>query len=843
MTSKYTLYIGESVSGELYPNLVSDNESQIGVKVVALSGLIEFLEVHLGSRSINEPLPLQLESYLQAIEKVKASSFYEESLKADGYAVAADLYKKRNDLIESGFSLTFDQAMPKRLNDLVKIEEHFKLKHSLPDRALRVLALLKKSSTVPVGKIVLLRPLDSFDSLYKSIISTLKEKGAEVVEKEKLSFEPKIFKITAKNEFEAALAARHILARTPDACTYLTSGGEVLDFYNQINGSPSMGAEVSSYARPILQLILLTAEFLWEPLDPRRVIEFLNLPIKPLSGKLARKLASTLADSPGFGGTPWLRAIEDYKKEEIDEVVRNKNLERVIFLFERTRYPKSSAPIKDIVELFSYLAKYLRGMNKIIESEIINSICKLLALVANRCTTLSKLELGKLLENNISAMDFSERVKEVGHISHFLSAENVQGPINNLIWYPFCDQSGAAGLSFWNKSERDYLSKVGVVLVPAFEKLKIKMDLERSLLSSSKDNVYLIIPETFGGEITSAHPLINKIKPDELLFKDLMAGLLENTKVKLLPTIRGKWTLKNPELFRTRSSESYSSLEKLFYYPFLYLLDYQAKLSSHSALSVSDDFKLKGNFSHKLFEFFFDTHKTPDLIGQEIAKKWFSENFDRLIDEYAIIWRLEGNETTLSEVKNETLRGLTTLCQHLVESNWTVDEMEKDIKDTAFGSSFGGSMDMTLIRGNEKCVLDLKFAGTKYGKIMEKNKELQLGLYSKIYGKPTFAFTAYYIIADAKLYAKEGTAFKRPNNNPVNNHSDKYQELWEKMEATHDARREELKNGEVIIRDEITAGLYEDSDLAGEEFLDLSEEEGSRYHDYQVLLGFKRGGV
>jgi hypothetical protein len=843
MTNKYTLYVGESVSQELYPNLVSDNESLVGVKVVSLSGLIDFLEVHLGLRSIIEPLPLQLEAYLQALTKVSAGSFYEASLKADGYAVAADLYKKRNDLLESGLKLTFDQAMPKRLNDLVSIEDNFNLKHSLPDRAVRILNQLKKSSGVPVKKVILLRPLDSFASLYQSIISTLKEKGADVVEKTKLSFEPKVISIKVKNEFEAALAARQLHARAANTTSYINGGAEVLDLYNQINGSPSMGAEVSSCARPILQLILLTAEFLWAPLDPRRVIEFLNLPIKPLSGKLARKLASTLADSPGFGGTPWLRAIEEYKKEEIDEEVRNKNLERVIFLFERTRHPKSSAPIKDIVELFSYLAKYLRGMNKIIESEIINSICKLLALVANRCTSLSKLELDKLLENNILAMDYSERIKEVGHISHFTSAENVQGPINNLIWYPFCDQSGAAGLTFWNKSEREYLSKVGVILTPEFEKLKIKRDLERSLLTSSKENVYLIIPETLGGEITSAHPLINEMKPDELLFKDLMVGLLEDTKVKLLPAIRGKWTIKNPEHFKARNSESYSSLEKLFYYPFLYLLDYQAKLSSHSALSVSDDFKIKGNFSHKLFEFFFNTHKTPDQMGQDIAKKWFSDNFDRMIDEYAIIWRLDGNETKLSEVKNETLRGLTTLCQHLVESNWSVDEMEKDIKDTAFGSPFGGSMDMTLTRGNEKCVLDLKFAGTKYGKLLENNKELQLGLYSKIYGKPTFAFTAYYIISDAKLLAKEMSAFKRPNNNPVNNHSDKYQELWDKMEATHNARREELKNGEVIVRDQITAGLFEDSDLSGEEFLDLSEVEGNRYHDYQVLLGFKRGGV
>jgi hypothetical protein len=170
--------------------------------------------------------------------------------------------------------------------------------------------------------------------------------------------------------------------------------------------------------------------------------------------------------------------------------------------------------------------------------------------------------------------------------------------------------------------------------------------------------------------------------------------------------------------------------------------------------------------------------------------------------------------------------------------------MEMKIKDTVFGRDFGGSMDMALNRGNDRCILDLKFGGgKKYSDYLENNQDLQLGLYSKIYGKPTFAFTAYYIIASAKLYAKESTAFKNPNNSPVNNHHEKYQELWEKMEATHDARRDELSKGEVIIRDKITKGLFEDTGVEGEEFLDLSEEEGSRYHDYQVLLGFKRGGV
>jgi PD-(D/E)XK nuclease superfamily len=844
MTSKkYTLYLGQSVSGDLSPSIFVEEDGLVGVKVVGLSGFIEFLELHLGLRSIFEPMPLQLEAYLQALETVKGGSFFEESLKADGYAVAADLYTKRNTLLESGFDLTFDPQAPKRIKDLVKIETHLKLKHSLPDRTLRVLPFLKESTALPLQRLFLLRPFEGFPSLYQKVLTALKEKGVEVFEKEKLNFSPKVFTIKVKNEFEAALAGLELKYRSHHSALYMKGAANILDQYNMANGGASLGAESSSNARPILQLILLTSEFLWAPLDPRRVIEFLNLPLKPLSGRLAGKLAQALAETPGFGGGPWLRAIEEYSKEEEDEDQKNKNLERLKFLFDRARYPKTAAPISEIAELFGYLAKYLRSREKIVESEIVNSICKLLNLMASRCTTLSKLELDKVLENNIPEISFLERKKEVGHIPHFSNSENVTGAIENLIWYPFIDTNGVQELSFWNKEERSYLESLNVRPVPAFEKIKINIQLEKDLLSKIQGSVYLIIPESINGEPTSSHPLINSIQPQNLEFKDLMAGLLDKTGVKLLPTVRGKLTLKNPELLRVRASESYSSLEKLFYYPWLYLLDYQAKLSSHSALSISDDFRLKGNFSHKLFECFFNTHKTPDLMGQDTAKNWFDANFDRLVDENAIIWRQEGSEVTLTKVRNETLRGLTTLCRHLVENNWSVDEMEKEISDKVFGTAFGGSMDMALIRGKERCVLDLKYAGSKYAKIMENNQELQLGLYSKIYGKPSLALTAYYIISTAKLYSKESSAFKNPNNEPLANHFDKYQELWEKMEATHNARRDELSKGEVIIRDRITEGLFEDKDLEGEEYLDLSEIEGSEYHDYQVLLGFKRGGV
>lgn len=834
----HKLFIGSSFSGEIHPSPISEGECLVGVNTLGLQGFIEFLELHLGLKCEHVSLPIQIEAYIQALDAVKINAFYEKSLAVDPYAVGKDLYDKRVELIESGFQFEKAKDLPCRLEDLSNVEELFKLKHSLADRALKVRLFLESTSRLPEMSLTLIKPRSDFPYLYQTIFNLLTAKKISVQENTVAQAKGRIKCIRVKNEFEASMVVKQLVTSYPNAITYLRSDSELIDHYNKIDGHASLGINVSSRARPVLQLVYLISEFLWAPLDPCRIIEFLNLPIKPLNGKLSSRLANALSEAPGFGGKQWRDAIEDYCEIETDVKVKDKNLEHLAFLFDRKRF-STTAPIKDVIALFDFLSRYLQAREFYLESEVVSSITKLFALMSNRCSSLTKLELEKVLENNIPNIDFSERTKELGTVKTISSPENIIAPVDKLIWYPFVNMNPAIELSFWDKSEIEYLIKHDVKLLAPFEKIRSVITGERLLFASVNEEIILVIPETLNGERVSSHSLLNEIKFEFINAEDVLRPLIEKDLHKELPSQRGQWVIKNTALLKPRRGESYSSFEKLFYYPWLYLLDYQVKLSGRSLLSVEDDFRLRGNFSHAMFENFFSIHKKPEQMKN--PGEWVDQNFDKYINEYAIIWLQKGKEITLGEMRVQVRQSLVILCQQLVDNDWTVDEVEKKIEQEVFGNNFSGRIDMCLFRGSERCVLDIKYGGSsKYKNMLEQNTDLQLSLYSKMYGEKSYAYTAYFIIANALLFSKEIKAFKNPHNRALPSHCEQYDELWEKMENTHKARRQELEVGKIIVRDALTEGLFVENNVDEDTCLDLKNIEGNKYHDFQVLLGFHR---
>lgn len=841
MTNKYTVYLGENLSGELIPSIVKEGEVLLGVKSCGLLGFVEFLEQHLGLRAPRASEAILLESYLQAIHKVKSGAFFEASLRSDALALAKDLFEKRTELLEAGYTLQ-ECGVP-RLNDLYKVEKEFEVRDSLPDRTIKLVDFLKAETQHPLGKVILLRPRADFAPLYEKLFQQLEKTGVVFQEMEQPIWAPKIYGIKVKNHHEAAKVMKALLQTKPEAVLYIQQGMETLDLLSQTDGLPSLGAEVNSVTRPVLQLVHLLSEFLWEPLDPRRVMEFLNLPVKPLSGKLARKLAHALGESPGFGGDPWAEATEEYFAEETDEDQKEKNKERLAFLFERKRFPHTGAPLKEVCELFRYLAHYLRAREFSMESEAVTSIIDLLNLTAWRQASVTKLELEKILENSVQGLNFCQREKEVGSRTTFSSGENLVGTVQDLIWYPFTDVYVKGRLLFWDQTEVEFLKKSGVTLLKSFEKTRMAMNLERKLNASVEKAIYLIIPQMLRDEETSEHPLIHELKPEFLDVKTLLADSMERVPVKYLPKIKGEWKLKNTHLITPRKEESYSSLETLFYTPWIYLLEKHAKLDTGSVLTVADDEmgRTRGTFSHKVFEEFFMTHPTPESMKGKASEEWFEKNFPRILDQYGILWKLPGFEKALTQLTQEISHSLKTLARHLSENNWTVEEPEKKINGEVFKTPLLGYIDMALRRGDERCVLDLKYRGKKkYKKKLEENEDLQLALYSKLYGKGNFAYTAYFIISSAQLFSKELNAFKETNNKPASDHQKIYAELLDQMGETYATRMEEIKKGEIVVRDVLTKGLFKETNVQGEEHLNVDGQEGNSYHDFDVLLGFKR---
>jgi hypothetical protein len=85
---------------------------------------------------------------------------------------------------------------------------------------------------------------------------------------------------------------------------------------------------------------------------------------------------------------------------------------------------------------------------------------------------------------------------------------------------------------------------------------------------------------------------------------------------RMLPQPQRFWNLgKNAALVRDRT-ESFSSLSHLLYYPYIYLLQKNARLSSSSIATVAGGAKLLGTIAHDLLERFLKNEikvKTLDL--------------------------------------------------------------------------------------------------------------------------------------------------------------------------------------------------------------------------------------
>jgi len=844
------VYLGIDVRGETYPCLVQDGEAKLGVTTVNITGFVELLELKLGLRKVRKPSHIQKEVYLQALEQCKAGAFYEKSIEIDPLGVAEDLYSKRSELLMSGYKFS-DSEAPSRLKNLNTVEEEFKCKDSLEDRISNLFEFLTGEAVQKLGlsELNLLVQLDSFPYLIIKILKTLEEYGVKINTQTVEDKTSSIKLVKVKNEFEVIGVTNNLLK--VDECTiaYVKSHQDLLNLAQVYDGMPSIGHGVASYSRPSIQFVILMSQFIWEPLDPNKVVALLNLSLRPFSSKLSWRLAKALEDAPGFWGEPWMKAIEKYEKYEEDADKKKKAIEAMEFLFKRERYNEDAAPVDKILEIFNYTKDYFSKRIAFsgdreafrVGYSIANDLCELLKVVKNRKETLSKLELDRLLENSMPQVEEVMLPEQVGMKKIISSAESLTGEVGKLVWAPFVDMTGTVKGQFWTTEEINYFKDNSVELMPTYKKVQYDLEKERALLKKAKE-IILIVPESLEGELCAEHPLINEILYDELESSALIDDSFEESRITQLPKVKPKWKLKNTNLLKERDYESYSSLEKAFYYPWLYVLDYKAELSAESVVSISNDFRVKGIFTHKIFEDFFSEYKKPEDMKEIDITTWVSERFNDYVEKYAVLWKQNGQETVLVSIKDETIKGLMSLRDHLVEDDWSVLGMEHKLEGEVFKTGFTGYIDMALIRGDEKCIVDLKYGGSKkYEKLLKENKDIQLSLYSKFFGEGTFAHTAYFIIADASLYAKDKKAFSNARSYATEDYVSDYGDVWAKMDNTYNERMNEIQKGEIVVRDYDTEGIVQEDGVNGDDYLDVSSEVGTKYHDYSVLTGYVYG--
>ena len=179
-----------------------------------------------------------------------------------------------------------------------------------------------------------------------SVFQKVLKKDISIVKKYTLKNDGSLLLIKSKRETLAAawLANFSLKNKSFHPVCLIPEKSRALDNAFIQEGLPSLGILSASLARPSLQILKLVTTFLWQPIDPYKILEFVSLSVKPLANDLALEIARVMAQTPGINSDRWHAMTSNYfknleeiaKKDSTIDIREIKN--QYDFWFGRTRY-------------------------------------------------------------------------------------------------------------------------------------------------------------------------------------------------------------------------------------------------------------------------------------------------------------------------------------------------------------------------------------------------------------------------------------------------------------------------------------------------------------------------
>lgn len=879
-----------------------------GVQHLGPQGILFFLESRLGL--LGHPSDdeyLRIEQYRQAIRKhlqSSSGSFYEASFEADQFATATNLLERRDELLLAGWDFQAEAALPQRLRCLSELEAllqggegGLRLAPGYAGRFAAVLEALPRRR-LPVEAIFINEPRELLPSHFQRLFALLEELGAEVRQlpspevagstdlarfkralnaegrqagKQPLSGDGSLLLIRGKRESALSSYLAQLLRLNPGFRPACLISGQDSTFGHALiqEGLPGLGQLSASLARPTLQVLKLAAVFLWEPIDPYKIMEFVSLSVKPLEEELANRIAAQMAQTPGIDSDGWRATIARYfdemrERAEQDSGIDLKKIDyQYSFWFRRQRYDIArTVPKEEAAEIFAYLARWAfecfeeegsKNNSLLVLSEQAKRIRELLeALPEER---LSNLELERIVRTIYEPAPVQLRGRECGFLPYVQQPSAIIGEAPELLWWSFTQNEPVHFFSRWYRPEISCLKEKGVMLQgPELENARLIWQRKRPILHC-RDRLVLTLPQMANGQEAHPHPLFGDLQAtfeglgaitldiDEGEPRPPFAELFElpayiRLRHRKLGTPRPFLRIRSAARLGRRAEETFSSLADLFYYPYQWVFKHQIRLRKSSILSIVKENTLMGNLAHRYFE---------KLLREDI-RNWSQEQVEAFIDrETAGLLRREGavmllygKEPERAGFVQRVKYAAWSLAKHIRENGWEVLETEKPLEGQFLDIPINGRADLILRRGEERAVIDLKWRGARYREQSIRNEEdLQLVLYSRLLGQGhSWAHTAYFIMEKGLLLARNNHAFRDINAvAPNEDFAEANQRILSRMENTYRWRMEQIRKGEVEIRCEQTRlsleDAYEGLPLMG--ILEMKENDAP-FDDYRTLI-------
>ncbi len=820
---------------------------------------------------------------------------------------------RRDELLLTGWDFEAEDQAPERLRTLAEIEAIFRndpanhhLEPGFADRFYAVFAALDGCSAnlteLSVNEPIDLLPrhfqrffekLTTRTSLKINLLSTSelpalatsdlqkfqKRFAADAISKTKdsLKNDGSLLLLRARRASEAAAWLAQLVRLNPSISGssnfLIPEKSRTLDMALIQEGQPSLGIQSTSLARPTLQVLKLVTAFLWEPVNPFHILEFVSLAVKPLADDLATLIANQVAAKPGLQGEGWYAMINRYFEElaenqpltEVNEQRRQYN-----FWFERRRYDMGQkVPKAEVTVIFDYLKQWAveafedggsRNHSLIVLSQQAKRVAELLNALPEQ--ELKHLELERIVRTIYEPSPVVLQPQEAGSLAYVQHPGAFTGAVGEVWWWNFVQQEQPHFFSKWSKTERAWLAQKGILLdTPAQENARQFWQQTRPILAAT-DRLVLVLPESMDGTAVNPHPLFGDLQAafsnlevisqqvgaDEMAFAaHFSLPKHESVTMRQLgrpaPFLNIK-TLVNMQ----RERESLTSLETLFYYPYQWFFKYKIRLNKSSILSVVPDNTLKGNLAHRVFE---------KLLKEEIhamskaeVESRVEQESRRLMAKEGAVLLMYGREPDRVAFVNKLKFAAWSLVTHIRDNGWRVLGTEQQLEGKFPTGDEGnpaviGIADLVLERGggSERAVVDIKWRGSGWRESVIRNGEdLQLVLYARLVSPENeWAHTAYFIVENGKMLARNARAFQHISPiSPMDDHGEVSERILGQMRSTWHWRMSQLAQGLVEVRCRQTLSAIEESygEEHGAAMGDLLEMKGedAKYDDYRVLI-------
>ena len=902
-----TLHFGLKLDAQVY----SDNlQGLVAGPVKMLELLSDWLALRENFRD-NEYI--RIESYRRAIEsflETQEETFFSQSFQADSFSTAAKMLIHRDELLLSGFDMTQTAiSQPERVAVFLGIEVFLKKQLDFPRGECEIitdLTALLPSFQLPFSHLVLYDRIEHFPPHWQKIIQILQQKNGVILTIADTAFPqpPASFNagLSDLQVLQRMLATNHTDYQEPsgDGSLLIVKAGRetdlaewfskmlkdnpsfrpvcfmpepsrLLDTAFMMEGVPAMGIASASSARAVLQLLKLVTVFLWQPIDPYRILEFLSLPVKPLDERLARLLSQVMSEKPGLYSSLWAakvrefweKSAERYGKEREGELKKIKS--QYEFWFDRRRYEQNKkVPKAAVINIFEYLKDWSSetyGKNKssslLVLASQAEKIADLLHTIPQK--ELSYLELERIIRVVYASSPLMLEQREMGSLDFCHHGGAIISPVNSMAWWNFSEQLDSPPADFWTDEERSYLSQSGCILPNRSSWNNTQIEHRNRPVFAVKERLLLLVSENVRGTQTLEHSLMGYIRAAFKNYKKLEVNLDEAESVgcdignffnlqKKVPVQQIEKCAAEPfinipdlsRLKKIRDFETPTSIQDLVYYPYKWAFSYKARLQPGAILSVAKDNRLMGNLAHSVFE----TMLLEDFSSwdKSYVGNWIDKKVPEVLFKEGATFLMYGREQERSRFISRLNYAAWTLISQIKSNGWNVVATECDRNGTFNDIDIKAKLDLILERGNEKAIVDLKWSGYSTRSAQLKNLEdLQLVLYAELIKGEQLPHTAYFIIDQGKMLARNKDAFKEAETvvTAGGTASEIHDIIINRLRKTYDWRWSQLEAGIVEMRTEKNVSdiekYYADEQVNLMEMLEMKSK-SAPWDNYKVLI-------